>query len=521
MLIYFDTVLTVAELDRKTDAFAAALADHGFAAAERLALRLQNVPQYVIGLIAAWKLGGIAVPINPMLTPREVAGLLADSEPSVFLSLAELHTPEMADMLAASPVRRVITTGPAPRAMPGGDDLEELIDRYAAQVPATVTPALDDPAVISYTSGTTGKPKGAINTHRNIATGGDAYRNWFRLDEHDVVLGVAPLFHVTGLTGHIACAILAGAPLILLYRFDIDVVLDMIRRHGPTFTVGAITVFIALANAPTATREDLATLTKIASGGASVAAATVARFQQRFGAHIHNVYGMTETTSPVLAVPLGASAPVEAETGALSVGVPMLSARVSVVDETGATLAPGQIGELAVAGTQVVPGYWRNPTEASAAFRDGWLRTGDVGYVDDDGWYYLVDRKKDMIVASGFKVWPREVEDVLYQHEAVLEAAVVGRPDPYRGETVAAYVSLREGFSVRPEDLIEYCRARVAAYKYPRELEIVDEIPKTATGKVLRRSLGPPVNPSRSAADGAAGTDHGGALEAPDPAARS
>ena len=304
-----------------------------------------------------------------------------------------------------------------------------------------------------------------------------------------MVLGVAPLFHVTGLTGHIACALVSCAPLVLSYRFDTDVVLDMIRRHRPTFTVGAITVFIALANAPDATRSDFATLVKIASGGAPVAAATTDHFAERFGVYIHNVYGMTETTSPVLAVPTETRAPVGAETGALSVGVPMGGAQVAVVDDAGARLGPGEIGELAVAGPQIVPGYWRNPGETSAAFRDGWLLTGDVGYVDEAGWFYLVDRKKDMIVASGYKVWPREVEDVLYTHEAVLEAGVVGQPHPFRGESVKAYVSLRHGCSVEPSELIDYCRERMAAYKYPREVEIVDAIPKTATGKILRRSL--------------------------------
>lgn len=504
VLVYFDNVLTAADVDRATDAFAAALADNGFAAGDRLALYLQNVPQYVIGLIAAWKLGGIVVPINPMLTPAEVARLLTDSTATVLLALDELHSSELADMLANSPVQRVITTSPLdwqsasdrrvlPTAPvptpPGAEDLNELIERYTGRVPVIVTPGIDDPAVISYTSGTTGTPKGAMNTHRNIATGGHAYRDWFELDEGDAVLGVAPLFHVTGLTGHIACSLVARVPLILAYRFNTDVMLDMIRRHKPTFTVGAITVFIALANTPQATSEDFATLRKVASGGAPVAAATTERFQERFGAYIHNVYGMTETTSPVLAVPVGAKAPVESETGALSVGVPMLTARVTVVDEDGAKLPPGQIGEIAVAGPQIVPGYWRNPHATAAAFRDGWLLTGDVGYADDDGWYYLVDRKKDMIVASGFKVWPREVEDVLYRHEAVFEAAVVGQPDPYRGESVKAYVSLREGFSVQPDELIDYCRARMAAYKYPREVEVVDTIPKTVTGKILRRSL--------------------------------
>lgn len=490
LLIYFDTVLTAADVDRTTDALAAALADDGFAAGDRLALYLQNDPDYVIGLIAAWKLGGIAVPLNPMLTAREVSLLLADARPAVLLALNELHTSELANVAAASPVRCVITTDPHDwQTTTASGDLGRLIARYNGRSPSRHTNSLDDPAVISYTSGTTGAPKGAVNTHRNIATGGEAYRTWFQLDDRDVVLGVAPLFHVTGLTGHIACAIMAGAPLVLFHRFSTDVVLEMIRCHKPTFTVGAITVFIALANATAATADDFATLTKVASGGAPVAAATAARFRDRFGVHIHNVYGMTETTSPVLAVPMGAQAPVGAETGALSVGVPMLTAQVSIVDDAGAALPAGEIGEIAASGPQIIHEYWGNADATAAAFRNGWLLTGDVGYADDDGWYYLVDRKKDMIVASGFKVWPREVEDVLYGHQAVLEAAVIGQPDDYRGESVKAYVSLRKGFSTRPDELIEYCRARMAAYKYPREVEIVDVIPKTVTGKVMRRSL--------------------------------
>jgi long-chain acyl-CoA synthetase len=508
VLVYFDTVLTGRDVDRASDALAAALADGGFAASDRIALYLQNMPQYVLALLAAWKLGGIAVPVNPMLTPAEVAKLLGDATPTVLVALDELHTPELADVLAASSVRRVITTsalnwlgtayhpGLPPARLPvppGAEDFTQLIATHQGRVPPPVLPALDDTAVITYTSGTTGAPKGAMNTHRNIATGGYAYRDWFDLSAEDVVLGVAPLFHVTGLTGHIACALVSGAPLVLSYRFDTAVVLEMIYRHKATFTVGAITVFMALVDAAS-TRAHLATLTKIASGGAPVAPATVERFERRFGVYIHNVYGMTETTSPVLAVPVGKRAPTGAQTEALSVGVPMPGTRVAVLDETGAPLCAGQFGEIAVAGPQVVPGYWRKPEETAAAFHDGWLHTGDVGYADAEGWYYLVDRKKDMIVASGYKVWPREVEDVLYTHEAVLETAVVGRPHPYRGETVKAYVSLREGHSVSPEQLVEHCRARLAAYKYPREIEIVDSIPKTASGKILRRSFREPLS---------------------------
>ena len=504
MLVYFDGVLSYGEVDRISDAFAVALADSGFRRGDRIALYLQNVPQYVLALIAAWKLGGVVVAVNPMLTPREVSKLLTDSTPTVLVTLDELHSAELAEVVDRSSVSRVITSSaldfqvagddrilPAVRAAipEGAHDFAELVRQYDGRVPAETTVEADDVAVITYTSGTTGAPKGAMNTHRNVATGGCAYRDWFALSDRDVVLGVAPLFHVTGLTGHIACTIAAGASLVLTYRFNVAVVLDMIRRHRPTFTVGAITVFIALGEAPTVDAADLSSLTKIASGGAPIAAATTDRFRQRFGTYIHNVYGMTETTSPVLAVPMGTAAPVDGETQALSVGVPMLSARVAVLDDDGKPLPAGQLGEFAVAGPQIIPGYWRNDAATQAATRDGWLLTGDVGYADENGWHYLVDRKKDMIVASGYKVWPREVEDVLYTHEAVLEAGVVGVPDPYRGETVKAYVSLREGHSVIPDELIAYCRDRLAAYKYPRQVEIVDNIPKTATGKILRRQL--------------------------------
>jgi long-chain acyl-CoA synthetase len=356
-----------------------------------------------------------------MLTPHEVDKLIADSTPSVLIALDELHNQELAEILARSSVRQVFTTSAVDwqneddsrllsavrlTTPPGAHDLAHLIDVYDGRIPARLPASDDDVAVITYTSGTTGAPKGAMNTHRNVETGGFAYRDWFGLGAHDVVLGVAPLFHVTGLTGHIACSIAACASLVLSYRFHVDATVDMIRRHRPTFTVGAITVFVALGESPKVETADLASLSKIASGGAPVAAATAERFRQRFGTAIHNVYCMTETTSPVLAVPLGKAAPIEAQTQALSVGVPMLSARVTVMDDNGMLLPPGELGELAVAGPQIVPGYWRNVEATKSAMRSGWMLTGDVGYADDNGWFYLVDRKKDMIVASGYKVWP-------------------------------------------------------------------------------------------------------------------
>jgi long-chain acyl-CoA synthetase len=326
-------------------------------------------------------------------------------------------------------------------------------------------------------------------THGNVVFNARTYRDWMGIGTGDVILGIAPLFHVTGLLGHIALAMLAPAPLVLTYRFHPQVVLDAIRQTRPTFTVGSITAFIALLHTPGSSREDFASFTAIYSGGAPIAPGTADEFEARLGPAIHNIYGLTETTGPSHAVPLGSRAPVEPRWGALSVGVPVFGTGARVVDDAGADLPVGEAGELVVSGPQVAPGYWHRPAESAAAMGGGRLRTGDVGFMDADGWFYVVDRKKDQINVSGYKVWPREVEDTLYEHPAVLEAAVVGVPDAYRGETVKAVVTLRPGAFATTDELAAFCKDRLAAFKYPRIVEIVDELPKTATGKILRREL--------------------------------
>ena len=238
-----------------------------------------------------------------------------------------------------------------------------------------------------------------------------------------------------------------------------------------------------------AEKDALASLTRIWSGGAPIPPSTVKAFSAAFGQYIHNIYGLTETTSPSHGVPAHAQAPVDEASGALSVGVPVHNTVVRIVGDDGRDLPPGEIGEIVTSGPQVVSGYWNKPEETRQAIPGGALHTGDVGYMDEAGWFYIVDRKKDQINVGGYKVWPREVEDVLYEHEAVREAAVVGVPDAYRGETVKAFVSLRPGRTVGEDDLIAFCKERMAAYKYPRSIEFLDEIPKTVTGKLLRREL--------------------------------
>jgi long-chain acyl-CoA synthetase len=332
-----------------------------------------------------------------------------------------------------------------------------------------------------------------MNTHRNLAFNARVFKAMQHIDETDVVLGVAPLFHVTGEVAHLAIAALAGIPVVLFYRFDAGETLRLIEHWKVTMSVASITVYIALMNHPDIKTRDLSSFVKAYSGGAPVSESIVDQFQKLTGLYLYNVYGMTETNSPSHIVPWGKRAPVDRESGALSVGVPVPNCIMKIVDleNSSKALTPGEVGEIVDSGPIVVPGYWQKPEETRQAIRNGWLYTGDVGKMDEDGWFYVVDRKKDMIVASGYKVWPRDVEDVIYQHPAVREVAVIGVPDDYRGETVKAFVTLKQGLevSIFPDDIIAFCKERMAAYKYPRQVEIVSEIPKTLTGKFLKREL--------------------------------
>jgi long-chain acyl-CoA synthetase len=504
---YFDGVLTLADLDAASDALAVGLQSRGFQPGDRLAVYVQNNPAFVVGLLGAWKAGGVAVAINPMNKGRELTYLLADSGATALLCLDELYQAVAREVIASGEgvkVDTVITcssldwqTRNDPRLFrdtaatraEGTLDLLELISANTGGRPDTPAPKPDDVAILTYTSGTTGVPKGAMNTHANLTFNAQTYRDWMGLTPDDSVLGVAPLFHITGLVGHVALALLLPCPLVLAHRYHPEVVVDVIREHRPTFTVGAITVFISLAGVEGVGKDDFSSFRMLYSGGAPIAPAVTDRFEEQTGLYIHNIYGLTETNSPSHGVPLGARAPVDLNSGALSVGVPVFNTVVRILGEDGEELPVGEVGEIATSGPQVVPGYWNKPEATEASLPGGELRTGDVGFMDAEGWFYLVDRKKDMINAAGYKVWPREVEDVLYGHPAVREAAVVGVPDEYRGETVKAFVSVRPGVEVTEQELIDYCKSNMAAYKYPRSIEFIEELPKTTTGKILRREL--------------------------------
>jgi len=503
---YFDGVLTLADLDGRSDSLAVALVENGFAAGDRLGVYVQNNPAFVIALLAAWKAGGAAVLINPMNKRREVTYLLADSGASALLCLDDLYESVAKEVIATgeTAVKTIITCSPldeqsrnderlfagVERLTPEGTlDLEEIFREYAGRTPAPVVPGADDLAVLCYTSGTTGVPKGAICTHAAMAFNSQTYRDWMSFTDADSVLGVAPLFHITGLIGHMGIALLVACPLVISHRFDPHVIIDAMREHRPTFTIGSITVFINLSSQPEVTKEDWSSFRIIYSGGAAIAPAITEQFMEKTGVYIHNLYGLTETNSPSHAVPMGSKSPIDPISGALSVGVPIFNTVVRILDDKGKEVPAGENGEIAISGPEVVPGYWNKPEETAKGLPGGELLTGDIGFMNEDGWFYVVDRKKDMINASGYKVWPREVEDVLYSHPAVHEAAVVGVPDEYRGETVKAYVSLKPETEVTEEELIAFCKQQMAAYKYPRSIEFLDEVPKTASGKTLRREL--------------------------------
>jgi long-chain acyl-CoA synthetase len=501
---YFAATITFGEANRLSDEFAVGLRELGIGTGDRVAVYVQNIPQFVLTQLATWKLGAIMVSINPMLKGRELEFALNDSGAAALVTLESLYDDVAAAVVPRTPVRVVVTTSEldfldgAPPALLAGierrrpadtHDLLELARAHAGSSPGPVELGPDDIAFLTYTSGTTGPPKGAMNTHGNVVFNAQSYRDWIHLGEEDVVLGVAPLFHITGLIAHIAVATLVPMPLVLFYRFDLDALVDMVERHRATFTVASITVFIALMNHPSARERDLSSFRKLASGGAPIAPATVDAYERAFGAYIRPAYGLTETTSPSHLVPFDRRTPVDPTYGALSVGLPIFNTMSTVVDDERRELGVGEVGEITISGPQVVPGYWEKPEETQQAIPEGVLYTGDVGFMDADGWFYIVDRKKDQINAAGYKIWPREVEDVLYAHPAVREAAVVGVPDEYRGETVKAFVSLKRGESVTETELVEFCKQRLAAYKYPRQFAILDELPKTPTGKILRREL--------------------------------
>ena len=460
----------------------------------------------MIAQIGTWKAGGIAVSINPMNRERELAGLLQDSGATVLVCLESLYRDVASKVVADSAVRTVLTTSELEYQTRSDERIFGGVRAHRLRRARRTWPSCwsgtagrprrrsrsgpDDVAFLTYTSGTTGPPKGAMNTHRNVVFNAQTYRDWIELDGDDVVLGVAPLFHITGLIGHIAIALLVGAPLVLMYRLDPSVTVDTIRDaaadlhrrvdHGVHRADERAGRRQGRAGQP---EEDLlGRRADPAEHGDGVPGHVRALHPQHLRAdrdHLAVARGAAGRVAPRSTRP-----PARCRSACRST-TPSCGSSAT----TGRTCRPARSASWSPPGRRWWPGTGTSRRRPARALPGGALHTGDVGYMDEAGWFYIVDRKKDQINAGGYKVWPREVEDVLYEHEAVREAAVVGVPDEYRGETVKAFVSLRPGRTVGEDDLIAFCKERMAAYKYPRSIEFLDEIPKTVTGKLLRREL--------------------------------
>ncbi|QCQ92749.1 class I adenylate-forming enzyme family protein [Rhodococcus sp. SGAir0479] len=505
-LRYFDGVLTAADVDEESDALAVALLAKGVRRGDRVGIYLQNIPQYAISMLALWKIGAAALLLNPMYRGRELRHLVEDAG-AVGMICADTTAPETAETLRGTAVGWLITTSDLhyqsrndPRvfaeteraAVRVGDDFTDLVARHRGARPPQFAPGAEDLAIVAYTSGTTGAPKGSRNSHANVLAVARTYGDFVGIADGDVVFAVAPLFHITGAVINATVALIRDCALVFGNRFHPEVTLEAFVEHGVTFTIGSITVFNALYRVATASAEHFASVKTLYSGGAPIPPATVRKFEDRFGHYIHNAFGMTETSSGVVAVPPGVRAPVDAESGSLAIGIPLPLVEARVVDESGDELPYGTPGELELAGPQIISGYLGRPDDTAKTFPGGRLRTGDVAIMDEDGWIHLVDRLKDQINVSGYKVWPREVESALHEHPGVYEAGVTGEPDDYQGERVVAYVALTAGARVTEQELVAFVGDRLAAYKRPRRVHIVDAIPKTLTGKIRRTELRTP-----------------------------
>jgi long-chain acyl-CoA synthetase len=484
-----DDVVTYRDLDESSARVAGLLAVRGVRSGQPIAIMLPNVPEYAVAYYGVLRAGGVVVPMNPLLKAREVAYYLGDSGAPVILAW---HT--TADEVAA---------GAAPT---GAEavfvDPSAFGDLLAQTAPAreVVDRAADDTAVLLYTSGTTGRPKGAELTHGNLATNVEVTRSdLLEIGPDDVIFGGLPLFHSFGQTCTLNAAISVGASLSLLPRFDPEQALRLLAQHRATVFVGVPTMYSALLAVPDHNDYDLSALRVCVSGGAALPVEVLRQFEKAFGCTVLEGYGLSETS------PVASFNHPHRERKPGSIGTPIRGVVMRVVDDSRAEVVQGEVGEIAIRGHNVMKGYWNKPeATAEVVSADGWFHTGDMGRVDEDGYYFVVDRKKDLIIRGGYNVYPREIEEVLYEHEDVAEAAVVGVSHPALGEEVAAAVVLKPGATITADELRDYVKGQVAAYKYPRHVWFVQTLPKGPTGKLLKREIDVPASvqvagPDRSA----------------------
>ncbi|SDK42016.1 long-chain-fatty-acid--CoA ligase [Sediminibacillus albus] len=507
-LYFVGKELTFEEVYTQSKKIAAYLQSLGVEKGDRVAIMLPNTPQAVISYYGVLLAGGIVVQTNPLYQERELEYQVQDSGAKVIICL-DILLPKVSNVKETTGLEHVIVTQikeylPFPKnliypyvqkkqynlvvKLEESSDTHlwnKILQKNNVQIKEYDIDPQEDLALLQYTGGTTGYPKGVMLTHYNLVANGLMSIAWLgKREEQDIVLGVLPFFHVYGMTTVMNYSIMTGAKMILLPKFEPEDVLKTIEKQRPTVFPGAPTIYIALLNHPKVKQFDLSSVNACVSGSAPLPSEVQEQFEKITNGNLVEGYGLTESS------PVTHSNFLKLRRVNGSVGVPWPDTDARIMDmETMEEVEPGEIGEIAVKGPQVMKGYWNREEETNNVLKDGWLFTGDIGYMDEKGYFYVVDRKKDMIIAGGYNIYPREVEEVLYEFEGIQEVVIAGIPDPYRGETVKAYVVAKQGWDLNEEELDVFCRKRLAAYKVPRIYEFMDELPKTAVGKILRRKL--------------------------------
>jgi long-chain acyl-CoA synthetase len=443
---------------------------------------LPNVPYFAVVYYGVLRAGGVVVPMNVLLKGREVKFYLEDPGAKLVFAWHDFADAAQTGASEAGAECILVTPGEFEELLGGVQEpLREVVDRDGS-----------DTAVILYTSGTTGTPKGAELTHDNLRRNAEVASSLFDYKAGDVVLGALPLFHSFGQTCSLNCAIRAGGTLTLLPRFDPAKALEIVERDKVTVFLGVPTMYSAMLHDDSADSADTSCLQFCGSGGAAMPVEVMKAFEEKFGCKVLEGYGLSETS------PVASFNHPDKERKAGSIGTPIEGVEMKVVDEDGKDLAQGEVGEIVIRGHNVMKGYWNKPDATAEAIKDGWFYSGDMAQVDEDGYFFIVDRKKDMIIRGGYNVYPREIEEVLYEHPAVREVAVLGMPHEELGEEVGAAVALKEGCEATEEELRDHAKEQVASYKYPRKIWFVDELPKGPTGKILKREITVPAEVEQS-----------------------
>ena len=522
-LIFFGKVISYEKLGRFVNILATSLEELGLHQGDRIALLLPNCPQYVICYYAILSIGGVVVPVNPLSTEPELLHIFRDGKIRAVIcldllagrlenvretchNLGEPHLLEHTFYTSLNefmpyPIKTLypLTRKLSPDAKSRLSQciwLKTLLDREPTTSIAKEFDFHQDEALLIYTGGTTGKPKGVMLSHAALVANATQGVAWVQMGKDDRLLTVLPIFHGFGMSVCMNAPLISGASCVLIPRFNVDDILKGIHRYKPTLFAGVPTMYIGLINHPRLTRFNLTSLRGCFVGAAPLAPEVKRQFEELTDSKLMEGYGLTEAVTALCANPYRGIN----KTG--SIGIPFADVIMGIRDlETGEIdLPPLEIGEIVIKGPEIMLGYYNLPEETASTIRNGWLYTGDMGYMDEDGYFYIVDRKKDMIITGGFNVYPREIEDVLYQHPAVKEACVIGQPDDYKGERVKAFITLREGETIEEQAIITFCRQHLLPYKVPRQVEIRSELPMTAIGKILKRSLreedpGVPDNP--------------------------